>query len=72
MIVTPVLIGFWQLLRLTNFIKRKLYWQLGIALISNLESRFAFKKIVSLRSCPKSIKTGVKINLYTHKNPGKL
>ena len=39
---------------------------------SNLEPRFTFKKFRLAEFCSKPIKTGVKINLYTHKNPGKL
>ena len=40
--------------------------------IADFESRTIFKKFGSLRSCSKPIKTKIKINLYHHKNPGKL
>ena len=39
---------------------------------SHFEQRKNFKKFGSLRSCSKPIKTKIKINLYDHKDPGKL
>ena len=39
---------------------------------SHPEPRKIFKNFGSLRSCSKPIKTKIKINLYHHKNPGKI
>ena len=39
---------------------------------SHREPRKKFKKFGSLRNCSKPIKTKIKINLYDHKNPGKI
>ena len=39
---------------------------------ARLEPRKKIKKFGSLRNCSKPITTKIKINLYDHKNPGKL
>ena len=39
---------------------------------SHVEPRKFFKNFGSLRYCSKPITTKIKINLYDHKNPGKL
>ena len=40
--------------------------------LSHFEPRKIFKKFGSLRNCSKPITTKIKMNLYDHKNPGKL